>query len=123
MQKGLAHQRLTDNQRGRTNWGQALALPFFCKEEDLFGLFYRSPSQDEEGYQIANCNPLINSSTPAAQKSQWATQISALQRGGDTYFLDWNQKGICTNIAKGRTDPGVESLAAKATAKTSATSY
>ena len=122
MQKGLAHQRLTDNQRGRTNWGQALALPFFCKGEDLFGLFYQSLSQ-EEGYQIANCNPLIQSSTPAAQKSQWATQILALQRDGDTYFLDLNQKDICTNIAKGRTDPGVESLAAKATAKTFATSY
>ena len=106
MQKGLAHQRLTDNQRGRTNWGQALALPcFFCKGEDLFGLFYQSLSQEEEGYQIASCNPQILSSTPAAQKSQGVTQILALLRDGDTYFLDLNQKDICTNIAKGRTDP------------------
>ena len=83
---------------------------FFCKREDLFGLFYQSLSQEEEGYQIASCDPPIPSSTPAAQKSQGVTRILALQRSGDSYFLDLNQKDICTNIARGRTDPRVKSF-------------
>ena len=84
---------------------------FFCKGEDLFGLFYRSLSQEEEGYQIASCDPPIPSSTPAAQKSQSQSysNLSITAQWG-LLFLDLNQKDICTNIARGRTDPRVKSF-------------
>ena len=112
MQKGLAHHCLTDNQRGRTNWGQALALPFFFAKERTFLDYSISRSlKKNKVTKLPVATPLYRRPPQQHKKVKVkVTRILALQRSGDSYFLDLNQKDICTNIARGRTDPRVKSF-------------